>query len=466
MLTDSKTFGESIRRRVSPAGDQFLDDPGETSPAELPRGRPGSRESEQPSCVSVVDAVALEWHVRRVFDRTAPFTVGAEEELLLLDADTERLAPIAPRALALLEDDRRFVPELRSAQIECVTPVCCTAADAARELSYARGLASARLAGLGRIVAVAVHPTARAPGPITISQRYEQIVADNPQIERRLLACGLHVHVAVGGAERSLAVYNAFRGWLPEIVALGANAPFHEGLDSGLATVRPGMNRLLPRSGVPPAFRSWAAYADFCAWAASGGVAPDASYHWWDLRLHPIHGTIEVRAADVQTRIRDTATMIALVQSLAFSLAARYDAGETLPVFSGERIAENMWLAARDGLNGSLIAETGERRRTSIRLCALADHLLPAATELGCSEELLGIERMVREGGGATRQRERVRSFGLDGLCDWLASETIERLAQPSDSAAPLTTRPPRRREARLRLLSTGSKWSPDVRAR
>ena len=148
-------------------------------------------------------------------------------------------------------------------------------------------------------------------------------------------------------------------------------------------------------------------------------MAPEASYHWWDLRLHPTYGTIEVRAADVQTRIRDTATVIALVQSLAFSLAARYDAGESLPVFSSERIAENMWLAARDGLTGSLIAETGERRRTSTHLCALADRLLPAATELGCSEELLGIERMVREGGGATRQRERARSHGIDGLCDF-----------------------------------------------
>jgi carboxylate-amine ligase len=409
VLTDTKTFSESIRHLMRPAGD-----------------------SHQPRYGLPVDAAALERQVRRVFDRNAPFTIGVEEELLLLHADTSRLAPIAPRALALLDDDRRFVSELRSSQIELVTPVCCTAADAARELSYARSLASGRLQGLARIVAVGVHPTMRESGPITPSQRYAQIVADNPQIERQFLTCGLHVHVAVGGAERSLAVYNALRGWLPEIVALGANAPFYEGFDSGLATVRPSMNRLLPRSGVPPVFRSWAAYADFCTWTANSGVAPDASYHWWELRLHPKYGTIEVRAADVQTCIRDTATIVALVQSLAFSLAARYDAGEALPVLSSERIAENMWLAARDGTHGSLITRQGERCRTSTHLCALADQLLPAAAELRCSEELLGIERMVREGGGATRQRERVRSSGIDGLCDWLADETIERLAQPS----------------------------------
>jgi carboxylate-amine ligase len=405
MLTESRTFSKSI----------------ETGPADL-----------------AVDAVALERQVRRVFDRNAPFTIGVEEELLLIDADTGRLAPIAPRALALLDDERRFTSELRRAQIEFITPVCCTAADAARELSYARSVASARLTGLARIVAVGVPPTSREPGPIMPSQRYAQIVADNPQIERRLLTCGLHVHVAVGAAERSLAVYNSLRSSLPEIVALGANAPFQEGFDSGLATVRPSMNRLLPRSGVPPAFRSWAAYADFCAWAANGSVAPEASYHWWDLRLHAKYGTIEVRAADVQTRIRDSATIIALVQSLAFSLAARYDAGETLPVLPSERIAENMWLAARDGIHGSLITDTGERRRTSTHLCALAERLLPAATELGCSEELLRVERMVREGGGATRQRARAQSHGIDGLCDWLADETIERLAQaPESSVSP-----------------------------
>ena len=97
MLTDSKTSSESIPHLVSPAGDQFLEDPGETSPAELPRGRPGSLESHQPPCVPLVDAVALEWHVRRVFDRNAPFTVGAEEELLLLDTATTGLRQ-SPRA--------------------------------------------------------------------------------------------------------------------------------------------------------------------------------------------------------------------------------------------------------------------------------------------------------------------------------------------------------------------------------
>ena len=120
-------------------------------------------------------------------------------------------------------------------------------------------------------------------------------------------------------------------------------------------------------------------------------------------------------------------------------MAGRYDAGETLHVSSSERIAENMWLAARDGVHGSLIAATGGRRRTSTHLCALAEQLMPAATELGCSDELLGIERMVGEGGGASRQREIAHSHGIDGLCTWLATETTKRLTQLPDPAV----RPP-----------------------
>ncbi len=180
-----------------------------------------------------------------------------------------------------------------------------------------------------------------------------------------VLTCGLHVHVAVGGAERALAVYNALRSYLPEIIALAANAPIFRGEDSGLATVRPKLNQVWPRAGVPPAFASWRDVAAFTRWAREGGAMPDESHQWWDLRLRPRYGTIEIRAADVQTRLEDSATVAALVQSLVYDLASRYDAGEPLPVDPGERIIENAWLATRDGVNGWLIdLATGARVET------------------------------------------------------------------------------------------------------
>ena len=152
---------------------------------------------------------------------------------------------------------------------------------------------------------------------------------------------------------------------------------------------------------------------------------PDESHQWWDLRLHPAYGTLEVRAADVQTRVEDSATIAALVQALVFDLASRYDAGELLPAAPGERIAENAWLATRDGVDGWLIdLETGRKLQTSERLLALAERLLPAAAALGCDKELLGVGRIVRDGGGAESQR-RLFAEGPYSLMRGLALETI-----------------------------------------
>src|SRR5262249_45623970 len=152
------------------------------------------------------------------------------------------------------------------------------------------------------------------------------------------------------------------------LLALGANAPYYAGEDTGLATVRAKLNQSWARSGVPPAFASWRELAEFLVWARDGGTLTDPSQQWWDLRLSAKHGTLELRVADTQTRVDDAATLIAMVQSLIAELAARHEAGETLPVHRDERIAENMWLATRDGIGGHLVdLESGARVWTADR---------------------------------------------------------------------------------------------------
>ena len=122
-----------------------------------------------------------------------------------------------------------------------------------------------------------------------------------------MLTCGLHVHVAVGGADRALAVFNALRGYLPELIALAANAPIFRGEDSGPCNRPPKLNQFWPRAGIPPAFqRPGKRWRISRAGPAEGGAMPDESHQWWDLRLRPRYGTIEVRAADVQTRVSRT----------------------------------------------------------------------------------------------------------------------------------------------------------------
>ena len=123
------------------------------------------------------------------------------------------------------------------------------------------------------------------------------------------------MHVAVPGADRALAVYNALRSYLPMLWALGANSPFVGGKDSGLCSIRPKLNEAFPRAGVPPRFATWEELLSFEAWGRSGGLFPDHTHFWWDLRPHLEHGTLELRATDAHTRVEDAAAIAALYQA-------------------------------------------------------------------------------------------------------------------------------------------------------
>jgi carboxylate-amine ligase len=293
-----------------------------------------------------------------------------------------------------------------------------------RELASVRKLLANRLEPAGLLIGSGTHPLAADPGPITNSPRYRSIARDHPWAASQTLTCGLHIHIAVGGAERTLAVHNAMRGFLPEIVALAANAPIYRGEASGIATVRPKLNQFWPRAGVPPAFTSWREFVDFVVWSRDGGAFLDGSYHWWDMRLNVRHGTIEVRAADTQTAVEDAGTLAAFTQSLVFELAARFDQGELPPVARDERIVENAWLATRDGCAGHLIdLETGVRVRTADRLHELLERLLPTAMLLGCDRELLRVDGMAARN-GAARQLEVFLTDGPTALMHYLAEET------------------------------------------
>jgi carboxylate-amine ligase len=424
----------SIRsRRGSVGGDVIVSN----GPRDATAGSPaGSSAAPSPR--------VLERQLRRVFEEVSPFTIGVEEELLLVDPDTLQLLEVADLALALSEGDPRIACELRAAQIETITPICRSVADVHRELRSLRQLL-ATLAGGASLLASGTHPFCEGPGAITRRSRYQRLAAEDPWAARHTLTCGMHVHVAVPGAERALAVYNALRGYMPEIVALAANAPFHGGKDSGLATVRPKLNQCWPRAGVPPAFASWREVADFALWARRGHAFPDESELWWDVRLRPRFGTIEVRAADVQTRVEDAAAIAALVQSLAHDLAARYDAGELPFTVRDERIVENTWLATRDGVHGFLIdLDTGTPIPAADRLEQLVDRLRPSARQLGAERELLGANRIIDQGGGATFQRRAVKEFTLRTAVALLAAETIPLAAEALDrpTARPSISRP------------------------
>lgn len=363
--------------------------------------------------------------LRAAFDGQRPFSVGLEEELMLLEPDSGDLAPVADEALGRVEGDPRFKRELPVSQLEIMTAPASAVTDAINELRAARRHLAQATDGLVRLAAAGVHPRAPAEGELSGDRPYEHVVAEYGPFARRQLVCALQVHVAPGESDRALVIYNALRSYLPEIGALAANAPFHEGRDTGLASVRPKIAELLPRQGVPPPLASWEEYGAALRWGATARSLPYPSAWWWELRPHPEFGTLELRVPDAQTTVAEAAGVAAVAQCLVATLADRLDAGERLDVAPSWRIEENRWWAARDGIEGELgDLVNGERVATRKRLHALLGELAPTAARLGCESELAEAERLVAEN-GALRQRAVAEEKGIDGLVGWLAERWL-----------------------------------------
>ena len=354
------------------------------------------------------DADAL----RAIFDGTTHFTVGLEEEAMLVDGETFDLIPRAPEVLERSGGDPRFKLELPATQLEIVLPPTATVAESAAALAAARRDLAAATRGIGALVATGVHPFAAPLGQVNDTERHQAIAREYGPIARAQQVGALQVHVAVPGQERALAVYNALRSFLPEVAALAANAPFFSGSDSGLASVRPKISELLPRQGVPPKIDSWDDYAAALRWGATVDELPATARWWWELRPHPAHGTLELRVPDAQATVEDAAAVAAFAQSLVVWLAERHDAGELDPPDPTWRIEENRWQACRHGLDAR-ISHLREGTVTPARelLRERVETLLPHARAIGCEPELAAVRRLLAAN-GAERQRAEGDALG------------------------------------------------------
>lgn len=339
--------------------------------------------------------------LRGVFEDVEPLTVGIEEEVLLLDPETLEPAPIGTEVAAR---DARLKPELPAAQLELVTRPHASVAGAVAELAELRAAMAAACDGLARPACAALHPTVTGPMALADGPRYELTDRLHRAVARRQLIGALHVHVAIGGAERTLAIFNGLRTLLPELAALAAAAPFYEGADTGLASARPLVTSLMPRQGIPPAIESWEAFAVEHAWGAAADVLPDRGRWWFELRPHTGHGTLEIRVPDAQPTLAGTTAVAEACLALVRDLVERHEAGEPLPSASTWRIAENRWAALRDGVEGTLAdLETGERRPTRERL-----------------RDLLGDNPLIERNAAM-----ELREVGVDGAAGWLAEQFV-----------------------------------------
>lgn len=335
------------------------------------------------------------------------FALGVEEELLLVDAESHLLDHRAPVVLASVP---ALKPDVYMALVESASPIVDDAAAGARALGVVR--AQARAAG-ATLLGAGIHPAGPfGEAPHVPEERYREVGDQLRGLARRTPTCALHVHVGMPDGDAALHAFNGLREHLPLLQALAANSPFWHGIDSGHASARAQMFRAYPRADIPPAFDSMDAHDASIAAVVRHGDLRDYTFMWPDLRLHPKLGTVEVRAMDSQSSLRDVLALAALVHALARRAAESFS-GESTP---REALMESSFRAARDGLAASLWWEGGMRPVPEIARSLLAS--------LGSTAELGEVERLLREGNGAARQRAAFARCGMPGMLAQLVAET------------------------------------------
>ena len=336
------------------------------------------------------------------------YTVGIEEELMILDASTLDLASAIDAILGEQPPHGEIKPELLESVLEIATSPCPDVPSAGAELAALRAFVSEHAAGQGlRIGASGTHPFARWEDQRVVSDdRYRGLIRALGFVARQELVFGMHVHVGMADPEETIQVANGLRPYVPLLIALAANSPLWRGEPTGLASSRVPIFRAFPRVGLPPRFHSWSDFQARVQTLVAGGVIEDYTYLWYDVRPHPRLGTIEIRAMDSQTRVEHTTALAALVVSLVKLLTERTQAGEEPVDEPWELIDENRWLAARHGIEAELLDHRGGARRPVRDLTgALLEELRPHAEALRCSEQLEGICDLLRDGNGAQRQQ-------------------------------------------------------------
>jgi carboxylate-amine ligase len=358
--------------------------------------------------------------MEHAFGTGEPFTVGIEEELLLVDpADGHRLADVAETllpALDLPEGAAGF--EAYASEIELRSPPARTARDAVAALRSAR--AAVRAAGATPLGA-GVHPAGELGDARLVDQeRYHRVGRELRGLLQRTPECALHVHVGMPDPETAIRACNGLRVHLPLLAGLAANSPFWFGRDSGMASSRAALVRAYPGRGVPRAFRDFADYQHAVETTLRAAGMEDRTQLWWDARPHPRLGTVEVREMDAQAGLDDVGALAGLVHCLA-----RFEAERALPLdVSSAALSWSTFRAARDGLDAEILDEDGRVRPLRDIARETLGRLVMVAGELDALDALDGVERILREGGGAARQRAEHARAGMAGLVRSLAERT------------------------------------------
>jgi glutamate---cysteine ligase / carboxylate-amine ligase len=355
---------------------------------------------------------------------TGPWTVGIEEEVMLLDDVPGLLANRADDVIAAAPPRlaRSMSPETHACVVELRTDPHPTVAAAAAELARLRRSLDDWLQetwGL-RAAAAGTHPLATgAAATVSRRARYREIAATMRVLARREPTMALHVHVAVPDGDTAVRALDGLRTDLPLLLALSANSPYWRGVDSGFASVRTPVFGMFPRVGISRRFGTYGDYVRGVDLLLRADVVPEPGFLWWDARLQPRLGTVEVRIMDAQLRVADAAALAALVHCLVCRWAHADRPGDAAP----EVLEENRFLAARDGMTARLIEpRSGRRRGVRGAVTEVLANCESLAARLGCAAELDAVSTLADDP-GAARQRRFAEGAGLAALPAWLAGE-------------------------------------------
>jgi carboxylate-amine ligase len=356
------------------------------------------------------------------------WSLGVEEELMLVDAGTFEQVPAVGALLGAAEGRElpgRLKTELFASVVELNTDVCETAREAGDAIASLRAAGAELAARRGvALMAAGTHPTARPEEQEVVDEpRYREMVEYAGTTARRQGVQGLHVHIGMPSGDAALHALEGALPWLPVVLALSANSPYLAGADTGFASNRGIVLAELPRSGAPPPFSGWAEWEEHVERRGALRLPADYTALWWDVRPHPRFGTLEFRMPDQPTAATRTTAFVALLQALVVAVLERArrepDAGDR------SIYQENRWAAARFGPRAELMdAEATRRLPASELFRELLELVAPAAERLGTGSLLAELDP---DGCEADRQLEIGREHGLAAVCADLAERTVER---------------------------------------
>jgi len=341
------------------------------------------------------------------------YTVGVEEEMMIVDAESFDLVNAIEWLLEAAggpdaeRTDGEVKPELMESVLEIATTPCAdvpAASDQLREMRrQVREIAAKRGLSIG---SAGTHPFARwEEQRIVARPRYRDLISALRFVARQELIFGMHVHIGIDGPEKAIYVANGMRVHVAVLQALSANSPFWRGDQTGLLSTRTPIFRAFPRVGMPPAYADWEDYERQVEFMVASGVMEDYTYLWYDVRPHPNLGTVEIRCCDSQTRVEHTVALTALIQAMVKELVEHFESGMPLSEYPWQMLDENRWLAARHGLDAELVdLPSSERVGAKALTRRLLQRLTPHAQDLGGEDALDGIRDLLERGNGATRQ--------------------------------------------------------------